>query len=115
MSGATGNQVQGNFIGTDVTGTASIPNANGGLAVCAPGNTIGGPTPAARNLISGNIGHAVQLCGPTATGNVVQGNFIGTDVTGMLDLGNSFFGVLISQAPGNTIGGTEGTTPGGAC
>ncbi|MEX0684236.1 MAG: CSLREA domain-containing protein [Dehalococcoidia bacterium] len=116
-AGSTGNQVQGNFIGTDVTGTIAIRNINGVLITSgATGNTIGGTTAAARNIISGNLGDGVQIAGQnTAGGNFVQGNFIGTKVTGMTELHNGFFAVRISQSPGNFIGGTTGTTPGGAC
>ena len=56
------------------------------------GNTIGGTTPGARNLISGNIGDGVGL-GGQANNNVVQGNFIGTNVTGRSALGHSQRGV----------------------
>lgn len=104
-SSATGNVVQGNLIGTDVTGTAKVPNGGGVIVNGAPGNTIGGVTDGARNVISGNLS-GVQLLGSVATDNVVQGNLIGTDITGTRALGNSLFGVGISQAPNNTIGGT---------
>ena len=43
-----------------------------------------------------------------SSGNVVRGNFIGTDVTGTVGVGNTRWGVLLSTgAPGNTIGGTS--------
>ena len=105
--GATGNLIQGNLIGTNFTGTAATSNTFGIIIDGAPNNTIGGTTIAARNLISGNTvnGVVIQLAG--ATGNVVQGNFIGTDITGTLPLGNTNFGVSINNsAASNTIGGT---------
>lgn len=103
---STGNVVQGNFIGTDVTGTVDLGNTHVGvLIVRAPGNTIGGTTAGARNVISGNNTRGVEIQGAAATGNVVQGNFIGTDVTGTADLGNSEAGIFLF-APNNTIGGT---------
>jgi titin len=102
---ATGNQVQGNYIGTDVTGTADLGNSDHGVSIYgAPGNTIGGTTTGAGNVISGNSS-GVYITNSNATQNVVQGNYIGTDVTGAAGLGNSWFGVRISSAPGNTIGG----------
>ena len=83
--GATGTLVQGNFIGTDPTGTA-IPGGIGGIGVStflADGSTIGGPTPAHRNLISGRR-TAIRLL---SNRNIVQGNFLGTEVTGTSVLG----------------------------
>jgi uncharacterized repeat protein (TIGR01451 family) len=107
-TGATGNVVAGNYIGTDVLGTGAIGN---GLAITvrdgAPGNIIGGSTPAARNIISGNTGDAVSLQDAGTIGNLVAGNYIGTDVSGNADLGNGSHGVLIFNADGNTIGGAE--------
>lgn len=102
------NTIGGNFIGTNPAGTAALPNGsegNGGviLGFCGTfsNNTIGGTTPLARNLISGNIGAGVSMAG---TFNGVQGNFIGTDVTGTLPLGNTGVGV-VNDGIVNSIGG----------
>ncbi len=100
-----GNVIEGNFIGTDVTGTADLGNSRHGVAVdFSPDNTIGGTVPEARNIISGNeaFGVAIRF---GSTENFVQGNFIGTDVTGTVDLGNTLVGVGTS-ASNTTIGGT---------
>jgi parallel beta-helix repeat protein len=108
----TGNEVQGNYIGVDATGSAALPNGNslqGGAGVYisgAPGNTVGGSTPEAGNVISTNYFYGVDIDGAGATGNSVSANFIGTDFTGTADLGNYFDGVFIDGAPSNTIGGT---------
>jgi titin len=113
---ATGILVQGNFIGTDPSGTFALMNARGGVGISsAPGNTIGGTTAGAGNLISGNsdptTGDAgIYLISSGATGNVIQGNLIGTDVTGMLALGNNHEGIYLESAPGNTIGGSAAGT-----
>jgi hypothetical protein len=104
--GATGNLVQQNFIGTDVTGTAALGNTVGVLIADAPINLIGGTTASARNIISNNA-VGVLIVGSGSTGNLVQGNFIGTDVTGTAPLSNNP-GVQIADAPGNTIGGMAG-------
>ena len=65
------NVIQGNFIGTDATGTAALPNGasgNGGIILFfGQNNTIGGTTPGARNLISGNIGDGVVVEGDGIT------------------------------------------------
>jgi hypothetical protein len=107
-AGAAGNLVQGNFIGTDATGTLALKNSMDGVTIYgAVGNTIGGTDPGARNVISGNNSRGVLIVTSGATGNVVQGNFIGTDVTGKLALGNHTNGVAISGVPGNAVGGTD--------
>ncbi len=49
------NVVQGNFIGVNASGTAALGNTNNGIVLYSSGgNLIGGPTPAARNVVSGN-------------------------------------------------------------
>jgi len=107
------NRVQGNFIGTDVTGTHDLGNALAGVEITdAFDNLVGGTVAGARNVISGNEGAGVRISGSAATGNRVYGNFIGTDLTGTAPLGNSRPGVVIRRfASGNHIGGT-GVTPG---
>jgi len=106
-SGATNNVVQGNFIGTDVSGMLALGNHTNGVAISgAAGNLVGGAVPAARNIISGNQGSGVLLILAGASNNFVAGNFIGADVTGTNALANSFSGVTVDGAAGNTIGGT---------
>jgi all-beta uncharacterized protein/S-layer family protein len=106
-----GNVVQGNFIGTDITGTASLSNNQNGVTVTAVNGgatencTIGGTTVEARNIISGNGLNGVLIDGSMTAQNVVAGNYIGTDVTGTVALGNGLNGVATSEAPSNTIGG----------
>ncbi|MGO9469386.1 MAG: beta strand repeat-containing protein, partial [Isosphaeraceae bacterium] len=103
---ATGNLVQGNLIGTDISGTLPLPNSQQGILIeGAPGNTVGGTTAAARNVISANQ-WGIEVDGPTATGNLIEGNYIGTDVTGTVPLGNEVDGILIEGAASNVVGGT---------
>ena len=114
----TGNVIKGNFIGTNATGTAAIPNAAEGVMIAdGDGNTVGGTTPAERNVISGNGIDGVRV--EAADGNVIQGNYIGTNAAGTADLGNGSAGVRLagsgSGQPPNILGGSTGTTPGGAC
>jgi titin len=101
------NLVAGNYIGTDVTGLAGLANGLDGVLII-PGfaqfNTIGGTTAGARNVISGNGLSGVHIWSGAAY-NVVAGNYIGTDFTGMTALGNSLDGVQV-EGPNNTIGGT---------
>ena len=67
------------------------------------GVTIGGTTPGAGNVISGNT-NGISLV--SDSGIAVEGNFIGTDPTGTLLLGNSGYGVFINESSDNVIGGT---------
>jgi len=105
-SGATGNQVLGNYIGTDVTGTVDLGNSLEGVIIGTSNNTIGGTAAGARNVISGNNQFGIGIFNSGATGNQVLGNFIGTDATGTADLGNTLDGLAIGDAANNTIGGT---------
>lgn len=107
-TGATGNRLFGNFIGTDVTGTVALANNQGGVFLYgAGGNFIGGSETGARNVISGNINVAVSIGGAGANGNVVLGNFIGTQADGTTPLPNRWHGVeLLNTVTGNIIGGT---------
>ncbi len=99
--------VRGNYIGTDITGTVSLGNQLSGAAINnTSGNTIGGVTAAARNIIAGNFGGNGVALQDGASGNFVQGNYIGTDVTGNVALGVLTNGVLVNDAPSNTIGGS---------
>ena len=105
---ATNNQVQGNFIGTDVTGTVELGNIGNGITLVDAGwNLIGGPSPAARNIIAWENLDGIQILGSNAQGNVIQGNFIGTDVTGSASLRNVGAGIRVSGGTNNWIGGTN--------
>ena len=103
---AIDNVVVGNYIGTDATGLVNLGNALEGVRIeAAPANTIGGTSPAATNVISGNQ-WGVTLTDLTATCNVVQGNLIGTGADGLTPLGNEVDGVLVeNDAANNLIGG----------
>jgi CSLREA domain-containing protein len=104
-----GNLVQNNFIGTNANGNAALPNNSaydcGAVRVTgdADNTTIGG-LGQARNVISGNGKHGVQIVA-VATHTKVQGNFIGTGILGN-PLGNGGSGVLINGTVGSTIGGS---------
>jgi hypothetical protein len=110
-AGTTGNLVQGNLIGTDVTGTKSLGNVLPGVIVFdgATANTIGGDAAGDGNVISGNQNDGVVISGQGTDQNVVAGNFIGTDASGTAPLGNAYQGLDIdSGASDNTIGGQVG-------
>jgi hypothetical protein len=108
--GGSGNFVEGNLIGTNAAGTGSLPNDFGiDLASGASNVTVGGTTAAARNVISGNSGRGILLGNSIGAGtvvnNTIEGNWIGTDVTGTLPLGNGEYGVECNDL-NNTIGGS---------
>ncbi|MEN3332392.1 MAG: hypothetical protein V7641_1757 [Blastocatellia bacterium] len=104
-SGAMGNIVQGNYLGTDVTGTVALGNTLDGVYINASNNMVGGATAASRNIISGNAQGGAGIV--SSSNNIVQGNYIGSDVTGTLDLGNGNDGVRMTNASNNTIGGSS--------
>jgi hypothetical protein len=107
IAGSSNNVVSGNFLGTDATGTTAKGNWVG-VWVGTSNNTIGGTNAADRNIISGNTVDGIQISGSTGgSGNVVLGNYIGLDVTGTADLGNTNQGIAIyNGGKNNTIGGT---------
>jgi CSLREA domain-containing protein len=102
---ATGNRIIGNYIGTDAAGTAENPNQTGVL-ILGPGNTVGGNSSEERNLISGNVENGITIGGPDGNGNLVIGNYIGTDYSGLAAIPNTNAGVMIDNASFNVIGGT---------
>jgi titin len=93
--------VEGNYIGTDVTGTQALGNHDGILVYNNP-SVIGGTDAGAGNVISGNRNDGIFLSSPAS---LVQGNYIGTDFTGANALGNAMDGVFVNSFY-NLIGGT---------
>ncbi len=106
LDGGSGNLIEGNYLGTDITGTEALGNYNGVLIDGSANNTVGGTVSGSRNIISGNQFDGVLITNAGATGNVVLGNYVGTDVTGTHALGNAAVGVSSYQSGGGTtIGG----------
>ena len=104
---AANNTVQGNLIGTRASGTAGLGNGRAGIGIGgAPGNTIGGTTTGAGNVLSANGDAGIYLIASGATGNLIQGNTIGADLTGTSRLGNTAQGIYVERAGSNVIGGT---------
>jgi hypothetical protein len=105
--GKSGVVIQGNLIGTDVTGTYTIPNGQYGVYIRTAGNgqpdLVGGSVPGARNLISGNRSQAIAV---ESSGNLIQGNYIGTDITGSVALDRA--GIYLFPQARNTYIGTDG-------
>ncbi|MCY7347298.1 MAG: FG-GAP-like repeat-containing protein, partial [Pyrinomonadaceae bacterium] len=104
--GGSNSIVEGSRLGTNVAGTATLPMNGYGVTFGNGNNLVGGTTVAARNIISTGEGEGVNGSSIGGIGiNRVQGNFVGTDVTGTIALGNKFVGV---RATGQNIlvGGT---------
>ena len=100
-----GNTVQGNTIGLDAAGTATVGNSYGIVNYNAS-NTIGGTANGARNVISGNLAYGIWVTGASSAGTVLQGNWVGTNAAGTGALGNAN-GLLVSGGATNlTVGGT---------
>ena len=99
------NLVQSCYIGTP---DGTNPKANGvGMEIFgSAGNTIGGSTASARNIISGNTNEGISVGDAQATdSNLIEGNYIGVDATGSVGLGNGQNGVLLDHSAFNTISG----------
>ena len=108
---AASNLVLGNIIGLTATGSVARANTRDGVLLNnAPSNTVGGAASGARNVISGNFGDGIEINGAAASGNLVLGNFIGTDLNGTAARPNSGSAVLLQDARNNTIGGAAAGT-----
>jgi Domain of unknown function DUF11/FG-GAP-like repeat/Putative binding domain, N-terminal len=124
VNATTNNVIQGNFIGTDVTGTRALGNLQQGLlqgatgsnSVPATNSVIGGEAAGAGNLISGNMLDGISISGTvlggtygsTPQGSTIEGNLIGTDITGTQPLPNGGTGIsLLAAASNNSVGGTD--------
>jgi hypothetical protein len=123
------NTISGNFIGTDPTGTTRMPNGtfptagDGILIQDASNNLIGTTAQADRNVVSGNALDGIHITGTLTTpasGNIIQGNFVGVGKDGVSSVGNrtepapapgsaegnNLYGIEISGGDNNTVGGT---------
>jgi parallel beta-helix repeat protein len=97
---ATGNVVEGNYVGTTATGDAAVANALDGISLVwgAQGNTIAGSVPGAGNVVSGNGRIGISVFDVSA-GNVIEGNYIGTNAAGAGALGgNPECGIVLISA-----------------
>jgi hypothetical protein len=120
-AGTDFNVVAGNFIGTDVSGAFAVPNGGNGVYILngAQSNIIGtngdGHGDAdEQNVISGNDAQGIYISGAGTNFNVVAGNLIGTDVTGIMALGNLANGIWIAHGPQSNRIGVNAGDPGSA-
>jgi parallel beta-helix repeat protein len=108
ISSAFSNFIQNNMIGTDKLGKDAMGNQADGIVLqsTAHGNLVGGSTLEQGNIIAANEGNGVSIKLESYE-NRVSANFIGTDLTGEIPLGNKGAGVFIEDSRANTIGGPE--------
>jgi len=113
-AGTDNNVIQGNYIGTDNTGTVALGNSSNNVNINsgASSNTIGGSVAGAGNVIADSGNDGITIWGGSTTGNTVQGNYIGTDTSGTINLGNSAVGVVVSGGSNNNIIGGTGAGAG---
>ncbi len=97
--------IQGNFIGTNASGTAALGNNGSGIRISSDNNLIGGP--GSGNLISGNGSDGVILSSANWVNSniVVQGNIVGTDISGTNPIPNGGDGIFFIDGGGGIIGG----------
>lgn len=115
IDGSSFNVIQGNYIGTDYTGTVAIPNdrdgidINSDLATGSVGNIIGGTAPGAGNLISGNNLNGVELRDDTVVGSTTDNSILGNLIYGNGQLGIDLEPVgVTANDPGEGIPGPNG-------
>jgi CSLREA domain-containing protein len=103
LESGDGNVIEGNYLGTDVSGTLDLGNHTGiRVSSFSMNNTIGGATSAERNLISGNNRFGIYSVGSATSGNLIEGNYIGVDVSGASAVPN-LSGVNFNFGDGNAV------------
>jgi hypothetical protein len=108
QTGADSITVAGNWIGSDTSGLATMGNGDEGIEILGAYATIGGTGPNDRNVINNNGDEGINITGAGATGNVIQGNFIGLEPDGSSGSGNGDVGIaILSSAGSQTIGGVS--------
>ena len=105
--GIDGVTIAGNLIGTDATGLAAMGNGGDGITVQGENVTIGGPDEADRNVIAASTFFGIAIS--TADGVTIQGNYVGTDATGMAELlnGYSAYSVFDPATTNVVVGGDD--------
>ena len=89
-SGTTGNAVRGDYIGVNAGGSAALGNVQSGVGIYAgaSNNIIGGTVSGSGDVVSGNGSNGVYITDVGTTGNLIEGDYIGTNSTGSSALGN---------------------------
>ncbi|OGC39754.1 hypothetical protein A2438_04415 [candidate division WOR-1 bacterium RIFOXYC2_FULL_46_14] len=108
-SGSSSNTIKGNYIGTDVNGTADLGNGQRGINMEgeANSNTIGGVNAGDRNIISGNVWQGIYT---NTNSNTILNNYIGVNASGTGVVANDSHGIMIDTgATGNNVGNGAAT------
>jgi parallel beta-helix repeat protein len=104
LDGSTDVSFFGNYIGVDAaTGAVAVANGGAGISLDAESIRIGSDTVGGRNVIAGNSAQGILVRGGNNT--TIQGNFIGTDATGNVGLGNVLDGIRFDGGYGHLVGG----------
>jgi titin len=104
--GSSNETIQGNLVGTDATGTKRLGNGDDGIYISGPSNVlIGGTVASARNIVANNGNIGIDTFSK-AVGLTIQGNYVGTDITGTKPMGNTHAGIFIWSPTNVLIGGT---------
>ena len=107
VTDSSANLINGNWIGTAANGTTAMGNSLSGIAIeSSDNNVIGSPGQAFANIVSGNVVAGISVTAG-ATGTVIRGNLIGLAGDYKTPLGNGGDGILLEDAPGTTVGGTD--------
>ena len=107
MLSATNSTFYNNYIGLALNGTTAIGNGTIGFrfGLAASGNTVGGNAAGQRNYMSGNLDHGLMF-DQQSSSNIVQSNYVGSDITGLIAVPNRGIGLLLLDgSSSNTIGG----------
>ena len=104
-----GNTVRGCFVGVDAAGTTKSPNVSGIDAESSDDFTVGGPSPADRNLVSGQTDQNIQIV--FSADSVVEGNLMGPDKSGAVALRPTIQSLFVAANSGvirgNVVGGAS--------
>ena len=99
FAGATGTTVQGNHIGVGADGVTPLGNESIGIEVFTAGNLVGGREPGQGNVVGANGNSGISLIDPSATGNRVEGNYVGVGADGVTPVGQ----VAADGSPGTGV------------
>ena len=108
---ANNNDVFGNYIGLDASGTSAVPNVGNGIYIyidteqpATTGNDIGGTLPGQGNVISGNTSAGIRLV--NANTNFIKNNIIGLNASATAAVPNQY-GIVVANGFANEIGTYE--------
>ncbi|MFZ1387791.1 MAG: CshA/CshB family fibrillar adhesin-related protein [Thiolinea sp.] len=100
--------IYGNYIGFGSDGVKAIGNANNGIFLADTSNAlIGNGAASGRNIIGNNSYSGIR--NSTSTGTKIADNYLGTDVSGTLDKGNTLHGAYVQNSNDVVVGGSAAT------